>query len=96
MITELTGIFLGVLVRVFFPWIRKLKQGKVKNFDLKYIYSAAGSIIFGLIITLLVFPSFSGTSSAVTGVEAFAVAFGFGFGWHSIVNEAGKWSGVFG
>jgi len=96
MLMELSGIFLGVLTRVFFPWVRKLKSGKVKDFKLKYLYSAFGSIIFGVIISLLVLPQFQGMGSAGTGIEAFAVAFGFGFGWHSIVNEAGKWSGAFG
>ncbi len=96
MIMQLTGIFLGVITRVFLPWIRKLKRGKIKDFQVKYLYSAAGSIIFGVIITLLVLPQFQsfGSSTGVR-VESFAVAFGFGFGWHSIVNEAGKWGNVF-
>ena len=92
---KLAGIFLGVLTRVFFPWIRKLKRGKVKDFEMKYVYSAIGSIIFGVIISLLVLPRFKGLESAGTGIEAFAVALGFGFGWHSIVSEAGKWGKVF-
>lgn len=95
MILELTGIFLGVITRVFFPWVRKLKRGKVKDFKIKYFYSALGSIIFGFIISLLVLPQFQGLQSSSAGIEAFAVAFGFGFGWHSIVNEAGKWSKAF-
>ena len=95
MILELTGIFLCVLTRVFFPWIRKLKRGKVKDFEMKYLYSAIGSIIFGVIISLLVLPQFEGVGPSGAGIEAFAVAFGFGFGWHSIINEAGKWGNVF-
>jgi len=75
--------------------VRKLKQGKVKEFDKNYLYSAAGSIILGVIVTLLVLPQFQSLNSAQTGIESFAVAFGFGFGWHSIVNEAGKWGNVF-
>ena len=84
-----------MLTRVFLPWVRKLKRGKVKDFRPKYLYSAAGSILLGLIVTLLVLPQFNPTGAGQTGIEAFAVAFGFGFGWHSIVNEAGKWSGAF-
>ena len=95
MLTQLTGIFVGVLTRVFLPWVRKLKKGKVKDFDKKYLYSATGSIILGVIVTLLVLPQFKSPGTATSGVESFAVAFGFGFGWHSIVNEAGKWGNVF-
>ena len=95
MLTQISGIFVGVLTRVFLPWVRKLKQGKVKDFDKKYLYSAAGSIILGVIVTLLVLPQFKSLGNPAGGMESFAVAFGFGFGWHSIVNEAGKWSGAF-
>ena len=92
---ELFGLFSGVLTRVLFPWVRKLKQGNVRAFDKKYLYSAAGSLMLGVIVTLLVLPQFKSISSTGSGVESFAIAFGFGFGWHSIVNEAGKWSGAF-
>ena len=95
MIIELTGIFLGVITRVFFPWVRKLKRGKVKAFEMNYLYSALGSIIFGVIVTLLVLPQLKSIGTATAGIEAFAIAFGFGFGWHSIVNEAGKWGKAF-
>jgi len=89
------GIFIGVLTRVFLPWVRKLKKGKVKGFNKKYLYSAAGSIIFGLVVTLLVLPQFKLPGDSTSWIESFAVAFGFGFGWHSIVDEAGKWGNVF-
>lgn len=95
---KLTGIFLGVLARALFLWLRKLRQGKVTHFHKRYLYSAIGSVIIGIIATLLVFPRFEITSAG-QGTEAairlFATAFGFGFGWHSIVSEAGKWAGAF-
>lgn len=95
---KLLGIFLGVLARALFPWLRKLRQGKVTGFHKRYVISAIGSVLIGSIITLLVFPKFEVTSAG-QGTEAalrfFATAFGFGFGWHSIVAEAGKWAGVF-
>jgi len=95
---KLLGIFLGVLARAIFPWLRKLRQGKVTRFHKRYLYSAIGSVIIGIIVTLLVFPRFEITSAG-QGTEAelrlFATAFGFGFGWHAIVSEVGKWSGAF-
>ena len=92
MLTQLLGILTGVLTRVFLPWVRKLKRGKIHGFDMKYLYSASGSNILGLIVTLLVLPQFQGVTSAKSALESFAIA--FGFGWRSIVDEAGKWSGV--
>ena len=95
---ELCGIFLGVLARAFFPWVRKLRDGKVVHFSKRYLYSAIGSVIAGMIVTVLIFPKFD-VAAAGEGAEAavklFATAFGFGFGWHAIVDEVAKWAGAF-
>jgi len=95
---ELSGIFLGILARAFFPWVRKLRSGEAAHFSKRYLYSTIGSVIAGIIITVLIFPKFD-VSSTVQGTEAmvklFATAFGFGFGWHAIVDEGAKWAGAF-
>ena len=95
---ELSGIFLGVLARAFFPWVRKLRAGEVARFRRRYLYSAIGSVIAGMIVTMLIFPEFSVPSmgqGAEAGARLFTMAFGFGFGWHAIVSEAVKWAGAF-
>ena len=95
---ELSGIFLGVLARVFFPWVRKLRSGKVVHFSKRYLYSAIGSVVAGMIVTVLIFPKFDVPSmgqGAEASVRLFAMAFGFGFGWHAIVDEVAKWAGAF-
>jgi len=95
---ELSGIFLRVLARAFFPWVRKLHDGKTSHFSKRYIYSAIGSVIAGMIVTVLIFPKFDTPSmgqGAEAGVRLFAMTFGFGFGWHAIVDEVAKWAGAF-
>ena len=95
---ELSGIFLGVLARAFFPWVRKLRSGKAAHFSKRYLYSAIGSVIVGMIVTILIFPKFDVATSAQgaeAAVKLFATAFGFGFGWHAIVDEVAKWAGAF-
>ncbi len=95
---ELGGIFLGVLARAFFPWVRKLRSGKLAHFSKRYLYSAIGSVIAGMIVTVLIFPKFEVTAigqGPEAGVRLFAMAFGFGFGWHAIVDEVAKWAGAF-
>jgi len=77
---ELCAIFLGVLARVFFPWVRKLRSGKAGHFSKRYLYSAIGSVM---------------GDGAEGAVRLFAMAFGFGFGWHAIVDEVAKWAGAF-
>lgn len=92
------GIFAGVVARALFPWVRKLRRGEVEDFDTRYLYSALGALISGVIITLLIFPQFELTVEGQdmdARLRLLATAFGFGFGWKAIVNEAGKWAGAF-
>ena len=91
-------IFAGVVARALFPWVRKLRRRQVDDFDTRYLYSALAALITGAIITLLVFPQFEPTVQGQGSdhrVRLFATAFGFGFGWKAIVDEAGKWAGAF-
>lgn len=91
---KLLGILSGVLARTLVPYLRKLKQGKVTKFKKGYAASAVASFILGLITTLLIFPEFNIAQPGV-GIEAsiklFCLAFGFGFGWNSIISEGAKW-----
>jgi hypothetical protein len=92
---KLLGILLGVLARTFVPYLRKVKQGKVKKFWKGYWIQALASFTLGTITTLLIFPQFNVAKPGV-GLEAsiklFCLAFGFGFGCNSIVSEVAKWT----
>ena len=91
---KLLGILFGVLARTLVPYLRKVKQGKAKEFKKGYWISAFASFILGLITTLLIFPEFNVALSGI-GLEAsiklFCLAFGFGFAWNSMVAEVAKW-----
>jgi len=91
---KLFGILFGVLARTLVPYLRKLKQGKVKEFKNGYWLSALASFILGLITTLLIFPEFNIAQPGVgleSSIKLFCLAFGFGFGWNSLVSEGAKW-----
>ena len=34
------GLLLGVLARTILPWLRKVREGKVRGFSRRYLYSA--------------------------------------------------------
>ncbi len=91
---KLLGILFGVLARALVPYLRKLKQGKVKKFKKGYWMSALSSFVLAVITALLIFPGFNIAKPGV-GLEAsiklFCLAFGFGFAWNSIVSEGAKW-----
>ena len=94
-VLKLLGILFGVLARTLVPYLRKLKQGKIKSFNKGYWVSALASFILGLITTLLIFPKFE-FAGATAGPEAFiklfCTAFAFGFAWNSLISEGAKWA----
>lgn len=95
---KLLGIFLGIMARTLIPWLRKLREGKVEGFNLRYLWSTLASLILGLILTLVVFPQFDVSLSAGSfeaRFKLFCLAFGFGFGWNALLLEGGQWAGVF-
>lgn len=95
---KMIGIFLGVLARSLAPYLRKRRLGKIKSFHKRHLASSIGSLILGIIITLLIFPQFQAVApnrGLEVYVKLFCTAFGFGFGWHALVSEAASWAGAF-
>jgi hypothetical protein len=89
------GLLLGILARTVLPWLRKVKEGKVRGFSRRYVYSALASLAVGLIFTLTIFPRFEAGAEGQTFeafFKLFSLAFGFGFGWNALVNEGGAWA----
>jgi hypothetical protein len=89
------GLLLGILARTLLPWLRKVKEGKVRSFGRRYVFSALASAAIGLFLTLIIFPQFE-AGAAGQGFEElfklFCLAFGFGFGCNALVNEGGAWA----
>ncbi|MEA3506932.1 MAG: hypothetical protein U9R36_05535 [Elusimicrobiota bacterium] len=92
---KLTGLFLGVFVRTWLPYIRKRNQGKIIKFDKKYLSQAINSAGLAVIAVLLIIPQYNiepiPVIDVVSGLKVFATAFAFGFGSNTIVNELMKW-----
>ena len=97
LVLKLLGILFGVLARTLVPYLRKLKQGKVKKFWNGYWIQALASLTLGIVTTLLIFPQFNVAKPGVgleASVKLFCLAFGFGFGCNSIIAEAAKWTSL--
>jgi len=91
---QVVGVFLGVLSRSSLPFLRKLYQGKIKTFKKKYLYQGIGAFFISLIISFLIFPQYSFKKEAFSALEVFklfCISFTFGFGFNSLINEAGEW-----
>ncbi len=91
MAIQFSGLFARVFARTWFPYIRKLKEGKIGGFDKKFLRFAISSVILSVVSVLLIIPGYRNSEAAVidfwTGVKAFATAFAFGLGWNSLINN---------
>jgi len=92
---QIAGLFLGVFLRTHIPYIRKMRQKKINKFDKKYLKTAFFSAVLSIISVFLIVPQFEFRSFPVStffeGFKIFSVAFAFGFGWNSFINEGLKW-----
>jgi hypothetical protein len=94
-LVKFLGLVAGILARTILPWLRKVKEGKVRGFSRRYAYSALASLAIGLILALTIFPKFEADAGGETFeafFKLFCLAFGFGFGWNALVNEGGAWA----
>jgi hypothetical protein len=95
-LVRLIGIFAGVMARTFLPWLRKVRDGRVRGFGRRYLLSTLASLGLGVILTLVLFPRFDEAAAGASFEEMFklfSLAFGFGFGWNALVLEGQAWAG---
>jgi hypothetical protein len=94
-LVKFSGLLAGVLARTVLPWLRKVRDSRVRGFSRRYLYSALASLAIGLILALVIFPKFEAGAGGETFeafFKLFSLAFGFGFGWNALVNEGGAWA----
>ena len=94
LVLKLLGILFGVLARTLVPYLRKVKQGKVKKFWNGYWIQALASFALGIVTTLLIFPQFNVAKPGV-GMEASVKLFCLApleILCNSIIAEAAKWT----
>lgn len=93
-VVKFAGLLAGILARTILPWLRKVKDGTVRGFSRRYLFSALASLAIGLILALVLFPKFEAGAAAPTFdafFRLFCLAFAFGFGWNALINEGGAW-----
>ncbi|MFP4687532.1 MAG: hypothetical protein ACLFN5_05415 [bacterium] len=90
-----SGLFLGVLARTALPFIRKMKQGKIKKFEYKFLIQGAGAAIIATIIVFIIYPYYEIDLPELldfqTAFNIFTTSFAFGFASNTLVNEILEW-----
>jgi hypothetical protein len=98
-LVKFAGLLAGILARTVLPWLRRVRDGRVRGFSRRYVFSALASLAIGLILALVIFPQFEAGPEGPAFeslFKLFAPAFAFGFGWNALVNEGGAWAAAAG
>ncbi|MCM8786450.1 MAG: hypothetical protein NC935_00110 [Candidatus Omnitrophica bacterium] len=92
---QIFGLFFGVLSRTLLPFFRKLYQGKIKHFKIKFFYQAVGAFFLSLIFSFIIFPQYplqiKTEVDYLAVFKLFCISFAFGFGFNALINEVGEW-----
>ena len=94
-IIKLTGVWAGIFARLMLPFLRKLYQGKAVKFNPRYLRITIASLILSILFTIVVFPKLELSAAQILNLESgfklFSLAFGFGFGFNSLIIEFSQW-----
>lgn len=89
-IVAFIGVFLGIVSRTAFPYLRKVAAGEKLEWCHDYTAAALATLVLCIIVTALVFP---GLLVPETGILwPLLTGYVFGFGFDALVIEAGKWA----
>ena len=77
------GILLGNALSVIIPYFRKLSEGKVTSFDIKYVYHSIVSFFWQSVLTFPLWVEW-GIPNGFSQGYAFVLAIAFGFGGESM------------
>jgi hypothetical protein len=80
------GLFMGTFARIMIPYLRKLWDGSIEEFDIYYLWVAFIGIVFSAIISMLLVPEIM-LSDELSFLQLFAGNFTIGFGATDIAHE---------
>lgn len=87
----LAVLLLGSVLAQMMPYIRKVKEGKVKSFDFQYAKKTAIAALWSSLLTLPVYTSWEVPSGIVDVFIVHVMAFLFGFGGLELQKEGLKY-----
>ncbi len=84
------GILIGNALSVIIPYFRKLNEGKIESFDIKYLYHAVSAAVWQSVISIPLWVEWE-SPSGVSWLLAFVVAIAFGFGGKNFQEQVYKY-----
>jgi len=85
----LAVIIFGCILRTLVPYLKKIKDGTIKEFDLKFAFTMVLAIVIGILAGLIAFPAFIIPVGNLWAI--LTAAFLWGWGSQSIINNIAGW-----
>jgi len=80
------GIFLGALVRVLLPYIRKAHAGELDKFEPKYLVEMVAGMMIALVVTMMLIPQ-ALLNSGLSFLQLLSANFIIGIGSTELIHE---------
>jgi len=80
------GLFLGVLGRVFIPYMIRLWKGEIKTFQIYYIWQGLAGLGLSAVVVILVAPNML-INTGATFVQLIVANFAIGMGSTELISE---------
>lgn len=85
------GLLSGVMSLVALPYLRKMYQGTIKHFEMRYILIAVASLFMSLMVAFQMVPELVIPENAVSWLKVFSANFFVGMGAKAAVAEIFAW-----
>lgn len=88
-------MLLGNVLATIVPYLRKLSEGKIEGFDLKYVYHLLGASTWQFLLTVPLLSVWSSPDGFTDILSVHILAFFFGIGGYKAQLEAEKYLSIF-
>jgi len=96
LIVMLAATFLGVLTATLFPYLRKKWEGKIENFDIKYVWHLVGTCVVTFAVNIVTYSAWRPpTEFILNDVFILILAFAFGYAGNNGQKGVEKWFHTF-
>ena len=89
------AIFLGIFLRLIFPYLRKRDFNPLIDFDWKFVHRSLITAVWEFIMGIVVFTSWEVPADIISISFTYILAFSLGWGGLDFQNEVEKWLRIY-
>lgn len=80
LLVVLLVMYIGLFASMILPYGRKRKQGKIEQFDIKFLYHTAVAALWEFVAGFTLYLAWTPSPSILSEIGILVIAFAFGYG----------------